>query len=222
MTQTHAARREWLIPTGLILLSFVPVVAGAARVSELSAGPAVTAANERFVTAPVPVVVHIISATIYCLLGAFQFVPGLRRRRIGWHRAAGRLLVPCGLAVALSGMWMAAYYARPPGDGVALTVMRFIVGPAMVVFIVVGFLAVRRGDITRHRAFMMRGYALGLGAGTQAFTHLPWIVFLGQPSEGVRAVLMAAGWGINIVVAEWLIRRRVAEVFVPQLVRQEL
>ena len=100
--------------------------------------------------------------------------------------------------------------------------MRFIVGPAMLVFIVVGFLAVRRGDITRHRAFMMRGYALGLGAGTQAFTHLPWIVFLGQPSEGVRAVLMAAGWGINIVVAEWLIRRRVAEVFVPQLVRQEL
>ena len=85
MTQTHAARREWLIPTGLILLSLVPVVAGAARVSELSSGPAVTAENARFVTAPVPVVVHIISATIYCLLGAFQFLPGLRRRRIGWH-----------------------------------------------------------------------------------------------------------------------------------------
>jgi uncharacterized membrane protein len=210
MTETNAARREWLIPTGLILLSLVPVLAGAARVTELSSGPAVTAENARFVAAPIPVVVHIVAATIYCLLGAFQFVPGLRRRRIGWHRAAGRLLVPCGLAAALAGLWMAAFYARPPGDGAALTVLRFIFGSAMIACIALGFLAVRRGDITRHRAFMMRGYAIGLGAGTQLFTHLPWVLFLGPPSVGVRTVLMGAGWVINIVVAEWFIRRRVA------------
>lgn len=213
------ARREWLIPTGLILLSLVPVLAGAARITALASGPAVTAENARFVTAPVPVVVHIVTATVYCLLGAFQFVPGLRRRRIGWHRAAGRLLVPCGLATALAGLWMAAFYARPPGDGVSLTVLRFIVGPAMIAFIGLGFLAVRRGDITRHRAHMMRGYALGLGAGTQVFTHLPWIVVLGPPSEGVRTVLMAAGWVINLAVAEWFIRRRVAVVPTFELAR---
>jgi hypothetical protein len=28
------------------------------------------------------------------------------RRMIGLHHAAGRLLVPCGLAAALSGLWM--------------------------------------------------------------------------------------------------------------------
>ena len=37
-------------------------------------------------------------------------------------------------------------------------------------FLVLGFTAIRRRDIPAHRAWMIRAYALGLGAGTQAFT----------------------------------------------------
>ncbi|HCS55979.1 MAG TPA: hypothetical protein DIW80_00630, partial [Gordonia polyisoprenivorans] len=51
--------------------------------------------------------VHIPAAILYSLLGAFQFVPGLRRGRSGrtaWHRAAGVVLIPAGLLVALSGL----------------------------------------------------------------------------------------------------------------------
>lgn len=33
-----------------------------------------------------------------------------------------------------------------------------------------GLLAVRRGDVRSHRAWVVRAYAIGLGAGTQAFT----------------------------------------------------
>jgi hypothetical protein len=55
---------------------------------------------------------------------------------------------------------------------------------------------------------MMRGYAIGLGAGTQVFTHLPWILFFGVPDELTRALLMAAGWVINIIVVEWIIRKQ--------------
>jgi hypothetical protein len=65
---------------------------------------------------------------------------------------------------------------------------------------------------------MIRGYAIGQGAGTQAFTHLPWILLLGTPGELPRAVLMAAGWVINIAVAEWIIRRPSIR---PALVRLE-
>ena len=46
---------------------------------------------------------HIVGAAVYALLGAFQFSARLRRRRPGWHRRAGRVLVVAGLAVALSG-----------------------------------------------------------------------------------------------------------------------
>ena len=41
----------------------------------------------------------------------------------------------------------------------------------MALAIVLGLAAIRRRDIARHRAWMIRGYAIGLGAGTQALTH---------------------------------------------------
>jgi hypothetical protein len=54
---------------------------------------------------------------------------------------------------------------------------------------------------------MMRAYAIGLGAGTQVLTHLPWFILVGKPGESSRAVLMGAGWVINLFVAEWIIRK---------------
>ena len=85
-------RREWWIPASLLALTFVPVAAGAARLVDLSSGR--TAENARFFDLPVPVVVHILGATTYCVLGAFQFMPSFRRRRPRWHRWSGRVLVP--------------------------------------------------------------------------------------------------------------------------------
>jgi hypothetical protein len=55
---------------------------------------------------------------------------------------------------------------------------------------------------------MIRAYAIGLGAGTQVVTHLPYFVFVGMPDETTRAVLMGAGWLINVIVAEWIIQRQ--------------
>ena len=54
---------------------------------------------------------------------------------------------------------------------------------------------------------MTRGYAVGVAAGTQAFTNLPWFLFVGEPTEIPRALLVGAGWVINLAAAEWLIRR---------------
>ncbi|GAA4181093.1 DUF2306 domain-containing protein [Streptosporangium oxazolinicum] len=196
------------MPAGLILLSVIPLVAGAVRMTELTGGATVTPENARFFAAPVPVVLHIFSVSLYSLLGAFQFAPGFRRRRPGRHRAAGRLLVPSGLVAALSGLWMTLFYARPPGDGDLLAVFRLVFGSAMLLSIVLGLAAIRRRDFTRHRAWMIRGYAIALGAGTQALTHLPWFLIAGTPGEFSRALLVAAGWVINLAVAEWIIRRR--------------
>jgi hypothetical protein len=156
------------------------------------------------------VVVHIVSAAVFALLGAGQFASAFRRRRPGWHRMAGRLLVPAGLLVGLSGLWMTLFYSRPPGTGDLLYALRLGFGSAMVGAIVLGFAAIRRGDVRRHRAWMMRGYAIGLGAGTQVLTLAAGAMIVGPPSELRGALLMGAGWGINLAVAEWAIRRRPA------------
>jgi hypothetical protein len=74
-------------------------------------------------------------------------------------------------------------------------------------FLFLGFAAVMRRDIPCHRAWMMRSYALGLGAGTQVFTHIPWFLFPSIQGELARTLSVSAGWAMNMVVAEWLISR---------------
>jgi uncharacterized membrane protein len=189
----------------LLLLSAIPLAAGAFRLMQLAGGGEITPANARFFASPLPVVVHIVSASVYALLGAFQFAPGFRRR---WHRWAGRLVVVCGLLVGLSGLWMTLFYPWPEGDGALLYIFRLLFGSAMVVSIVLGFTTIRRGNVNGHRAWMARGYALGLGAATQVLTLVAGELIAGPPSELSRALLMGAAWVINLAVAEWAIRKR--------------
>jgi uncharacterized membrane protein len=191
-----------------VVLSAVPAVAGTARLAELGTGAEVTEANARFFAQPLPIVLHLLSVIPYSLVGAFQFSAALRRRKRGWHRAAGRVLVVCGMVAALTGLWMAHFYPWPPADGEALYVIRLLFGSAMLASIVLAVDAIRRRDFAAHGAWMIRGYAIGLGAGTQVLTHLPWFILVGpQPSELPRTIMMGAGWVINVVVAEWVIRR---------------
>ena len=195
---------------GLLLLIAIPVAAGVFRLTQLAGGAEITPENARFFASPVPVVLHIVSVILYSVLGPFQFVPGLRQRRPGWHRAAGRLLVVSGLVAALTALWMTLFYPHPDDTGDLLTGIRLVVGSAMFASTVLGFSAIRRRDIAGHRAWMIRGYAIGMGAGTQALTQLPWIVIVGPLDKLSKALLMAAAWAINIAVAEWIIRRRPA------------
>jgi uncharacterized membrane protein len=202
-------RAEWLVPTALLVLGAIPVAAGAVRIVELTGGAEITPDNARFFASPLPVILHIVSVTLYSILGAFQFSPTLRRRKPGWHRLIGKwILVPCGLAAALSGLWMTQFYPWPEGDGVLLYGLRLFFGSAMVLSIILGAAAIRRRNYAQHGAWMIRGYAIGLGAGTQVFTHLPWILLLGTPDEFPRALMMGAGWVINLAVAEWIIWKR--------------
>ena len=206
-----ANRADWLIPSGLIALACIPVLAGVARLSMLANlladGAPLTPDNARFISAPIPVVLHIVSASIYTLLGAFQFAPGFRRRRPDWHRAAGRVLVAAGLVAALSGLWMAMFYAIVPADSALLHAFRLFFGSAMALSIVLGILAIRRRDVARHQNWMRRAHAIGLGAGTQALTQLPLLLLFGAPNGLTLTLMMGAAWVLNLAVAEWLIRR---------------
>jgi uncharacterized membrane protein len=208
MSAPKIRRADWLVPAGLIFLGLVPVIAGAARLSSLVMGAEVTPENARFFASPMPVALHVVGAILFALLGALQFSAGLRRRRPALHRLMGRIAVVAGLVVALTGLWMTLFYPWANNDGEAVYAMRLLFGVAMLASIVLGFAAIRRRDIASHQAWMMRGYAIGMGAGTQVFTHLPWFIFASTaPGELPRAVMMGAGWVINLAVVEWIVRR---------------
>jgi len=204
-----ARSAKWIV-AGLILLSAIPLASGAFRLSQLAGGAQITPANARFFASPVPVVLHIVSVTLYALLGAFQFVPSLRRRRHGWHRIAGWIVLPSGLIVALSGLWMTLFYHMPAYDGALVYGLRLLFGSAMLISLLRGVVALRRRDFVQHGSWMLRGYAIGMGAGTQVLTGMVAAAFADPPTELSRALLMGAGWVINLAVAEWIIRRRLA------------
>lgn len=194
-----------LVPALLLALGIVPSAAGVLRLAGLVTGQP-TAADARFFDAPLPIALHILAVVPFAVLGALQFAPALRRRP--WHRVAGAVLVPSGLVAALTGLWMAQFYHWPPNDGEAVYLMRLVAGTAMTFSIGRGVLAIADRDYAAHGAWMMRGYALGMGAGTQVLTHLPWFLLVGTPGDVSRAVMMGLGWIINVVVAEYVIRKK--------------
>ena len=192
--------RSWPVPAALVALSAIPLAAGTLRLVQLAGGPPLMPADARFGTFPLALVLHIVGAATYALVGAFQFVPRFRRRHRTWHRRAGRVLTGAGLLVAGSALWMTLAYPPQPGTGDLLYLLRLTFGSAMAACLILGLTAVRRRDIPAHRAWMIRAYAIGLAAGTQVFT------------EGLDAVVggdlaRGAGWLINLAVAEWTIRR---------------
>ena len=199
---------NWLIPAGLLALAFIPILGGAVRLVSLTGGAEITPDNVRFLSSPIPVILHVFSVTIYAILGAFQFSPGFRRRWPAWHRGAGRILVVAGLVAALSGLWMAMFYAIVPADSALLHAFRLLFGTAMAISIVLGLAAIRQRRVSEHQAWMRRAYAIGMGAGTQALIQIPYIMLVGKPDSSALALLMGGAWVLNLAVAEWLIRRQ--------------
>ena len=205
------ARSDRLIPGSLIMLALVPALAGIGRLVQLGTGD-ITPDNSRFFAAPIPIILHIVPAIAYSIVGALQFSPGFRKRNRRWHRIAGRVLLPCAMLVALSGLWMTLTYPWPAGDGVAVYVERLVFGTAMLLSVVMGIDAIRRRKYTEHGEWMIRAYAIGMGAGTQVLTHLPWFILTDvKPGEMARGVMMGLAWVINLAVAEWIIRKPVTK-----------
>lgn len=203
---TPRSARSWPVPLSLVLLSLIPVVAGSLRLVQLAGGPAVLHADQRFDSSPAPVVVHVVGAILYALVGAFQFVPGFRRRHLDWHRRTGRVLAVAGMLVAGSALWMTLFFAQKAGTTDLLYVLRLAFGSAMAACLVLGIYHVRHRNIAAHRAWMIRAYAVALAAGTQALTVGFGGALIG--TAGIRYdVLMGSAWVINLVVAEWAIRR---------------
>ena len=197
----------WRVPIALVALGTIPVIAGSLRLVDLSTGSAVLPPNARFSASPLPVVIHIVCATIFAMLGAFQFSARFRRRHRVWHRRAGGIVMVAGLGVALAALWLNQFFRRAATSRELVYPLRMVFGVAMIVTIALGFLAARRRDFADHRAWMIRSYAIGIVAGTQVFTLGVGGAIFGH-GEVTTALLLAAAWAINLSVAEWAIRRR--------------
>ncbi|MCC5816374.1 MAG: DUF2306 domain-containing protein [Leptospira sp.] len=201
-------KKDLKIILSLLLLAFVPTIAGTVRFLQLTSGEVATPEDQRFFDDPIPVFIHIFAVFFYSVLGAFQFAPNFRKNHLKWHKMSGRALVVLGFLSATTGLWLTLIFPKLPTDGEWLYSIRLVVGTWMTLCIGIGLFHILKRNIQSHSHWMIRGYAIGMGAGTQVFTHLPWFIFVGGDPTGIpRDLMMGAGWLINAVVAEWIIRK---------------
>lgn len=149
---------------------------------------------------------HIVGGSALLILGFAQFFPRLRSTCPACHRWTGRALIALGVFFALSSLWMNfsanAMLGSALHDGA-----QNVVAVLFLIVLGLGVAAIRRGEVARHRVWMVRAYALTLGAATQTVLLLPVFLIYGEAEGTALDLVFISGWLINLAVAEVLIRR---------------
>lgn len=207
------SRRDWALLAFITIYSVVPAVGGLLRVVELAGGPAIVPENPRALADPLPIVLHILSSFVFCIVGALQFAPSLRRQHPAIHRAVGRWVAGAGCVSAATGLWMTLVFTFPAElQGALLYWVRIVVSLTMLGLIAWAVVAIRSGNLFGHGAAMLRAYAIGQGASTQAVLGMGWMLAAGADAMGpMRDVMMVLAWGLNLLIAELLISRLFAD-----------
>ncbi|MBO4207208.1 DUF2306 domain-containing protein [Micromonospora echinofusca] len=155
---------------------------------------------------------HVATGSLALLLGPAQFSRRLRQRYPTAHRLVGRTYLGAVALGVLSALVLA------PVNSAGLVGLFGFGGLAVLwgATALRGYHAVRGGDLRQHRAWMIRNYALTYAAVTLR-TWLGVLIAVQLPFAGgdfqavfdnAYAPLPFLAWLPNLVVAEWLIRRR--------------
>ncbi|WP_149589997.1 DUF2306 domain-containing protein [Tabrizicola flagellatus] len=190
---------------GLAVFSAIPVLIALVEVVQIPTGT-YPEDSARLAVAPVAWFAHVLTAVAFGVTGPLQFVRALRHRFGALHRLAGRIFVIAGAVLGLSGLALLAQVAHvrtPLAEGA-----RGLFGLALLAALACAMAAIRDGDIPRHRAWIVRAYAIGMGSGAIALVFFPIYVLAGRAPDGIAAdILFIGAWAMTIGIAELILRR---------------
>lgn len=106
---------------------------------------------------------HVVPGLLFMVLAPLQLVPTLRARHPALHRWAGRAVVAAGLVIGVTALVMTPQMAI---GGAHETAAIVVFGCAFLFSLVEGFVAIRRKDVSTHREWMIRAFAIGLAVAT--------------------------------------------------------
>lgn len=146
---------------------------------------------------------HIIPGSVFIALAPLQFVRGLRENHPGLHRWSGRLLLLTALPTGLTGILL--QLRSPYGGALALSSI-LVAGSLFLGAAVLAYQAIRRGDRERHREWVIRMLAVGLGVGTVRVIAAPLILLTGQRPLELMGIAFWLGFALPVAAGEWWIR----------------
>ena len=196
-------------PVPLVLLlafaSAIPVLSALVQVAQVPTGT-YPDDSARLAVAPIAWFAHVLAGAAFGITGPVQFVRAVRNRFGPLHRVSGRIFVLSGAILGLSGLALLAQVTsvRTPLADIA----RGLFGLGLLIALALAIAAIRDRDVLRHRAWMIRSYAVGMGLGVVGLVFFPIYLVTGQPPMGLGAdVLFVVSWVLSIVAGEVVVRR---------------
>lgn len=147
--------------------------------------------------------IHIFAAAFALALGPFQFATRLRTARPALHRWMGRLYLGIGvLAGGVAGLYVAfhAFGGAIASAGFACLALAWLYTGLR------AYLAIRARDITDHRCWMVRNFALTFAAVTLRIW-IPLSFVAGLDFEAAYRAIAWLCWVPNLILAELLFNR---------------
>jgi uncharacterized membrane protein len=205
----HAYRRPVLIFVGVliaIVLTFYALrIATDAPFLLTGTDPEPEDFEARYVAHPWLAYVHMTPGILYLLGAPLQLSERFRTKHYTAHRRLGRVLVPAGL---LSVTLALVFGLRFPWGGRPEAAATAVFGSWFLICLVLAVRAIRRDQVSIHRCWMIRAFAVGLGVGTIRI----WIgLFLVTGLLDFHGSFAAAFWvglSLHVIAAEWWIRTR--------------
>jgi len=160
----------------------------------------------RFAAHPVLTLLHVLPGGIFLVLAPFQFSSRIRGRHIQFHRWSGRALILAGLVSALSGLYFGILM---PYGGPAEVAVIVLVGGLFLTAIGRALAAIRKHQVSRHREWMIRAFAVAIGISTVRI--VAGVYDMALTPAGVRpaeifVLSLWTGWALTLAGAELWIR----------------
>jgi uncharacterized membrane protein len=165
--------------------------------------------EERYVRQPVPAYLHIVPGLVYLVGACFQLSSRFRNRHLRIHRRMGRVVLAAGF---VSGVFAIIFGAPHSYGGFWQSVATVTFSAYFLVALTLALRAIIRRDVTAHRRWMIRAFAVGLAVGTIRL----WVGLLaGVGGLDIRLSFAAAFWlafAMHVIVAELWLRLRLTAI----------
>lgn len=147
---------------------------------------------------------HFIGGAIALGIGWTQFLKNFRTKHLNIHRRIGYAYI---IAIVLCSS-PAAFYMAMYANGGFNNVLGFgMMATCWFGFTAMAFASIKRRDIGAHERWMIRSFAVTLGAVTLR-VFMPLMIVMGIPEPEAYQAISWFCWVPNLFVAEWIIQRK--------------
>ena len=154
--------------------------------------------------------IHIVSGSIFLIAAPLQFSAYIRKHYVEIHRWSGRCMILLAATSAISGLWLAIPFMF---TGIAGTSAVTLFGVFLFIAVIRGFVAIRRGDVQRHRDWMIRAFSIGIGISVVRIVGGIVLLITRRPTFELLGLAFWLGWLISVLAGEVSIRRTRAVEF---------